>query len=245
MNWLAAHITREGPGVPKNAPRKTGLALLADVVRREWWMLLELNLLFVLFALPLVTLPAAQIACTRVTALILEDRSVYLLRDFWESFRARFWRATVLGMFVVAVIAAGGYAAVTFLEAARTAIVFVLPFVVAASATVFAIITAVYALTLLALNDRPLPTILRLALLGALARPLPVLAALAAVAALWVLHILFYPASIFMPALLNFSFGTLILTLSVHQAATRLLAHDRGVAEAGQNAGGSAPLRAQ
>jgi len=38
MNWLAAHITREGPGVPRNAPRKTGLALLADVVRREWWI---------------------------------------------------------------------------------------------------------------------------------------------------------------------------------------------------------------
>ena len=87
--------------------------------------------------------------------------------------------------------------------------------------------------------------ILLLAFLCALARPLPVLVALMAVAVLWILHIVFYPASIFMPAVLNFSFGTLILTLSVHQAATRLLAHDRGVAAAGQNAGGGAQLRAQ
>jgi uncharacterized membrane protein YesL len=245
MKWLTAHITREGPGVPKDAPPKTGLALLADVVRREWWMLLELNLLFILFALPLVTLPAAQVAASRVTALMLQDRSVYLLRDFWEAFRSRFWRATTLGAVAIAAIAAGGYATITFLQLAKTSIVFVLPLVIAASTTVFATIATIYALTLLALSERPLATILRLALLGALARPLPVLAALMAVAVLWILHIVFYPASIFMPAVLNFSFGTLILTLSVHQAATRLLTHDRGVAAAGQNAGGGAPLRAQ
>jgi uncharacterized membrane protein YesL len=245
MNWLAAHMTREGPGVPKDAPRKKGLPLLADVVRREWWMLLELNLLFILFSLPLVTLPAAQVACTRVTTLMLEDRSVYLVRDFWEGFRSRLLRATLLGVLSVVVVGAGAHAALTFLEAARTAIAFVLPFVVAASATIFAIIVSIYALTLLALSDRPLWTILRIALLGALARPLPVLAALSAVAVLWVLHILFYPASIFMPALLNFSFGTLVLTLSVHQAATRLLALESSAVEAGHTAGGSAPLRAQ
>lgn len=244
MRWLAAHITREGPGVPKDAPAKTGLGLLVDVVRREWWMLLELNLLFIVFALPLVTLPAALVAATRVAALMLQDRSVYLLRDFWDTFRSRFWRATVLGGLAFAVIGAGGYATFTFLQAAKTQIVFVLPFVIAASATVFAAIATIYATTLLALSEQSLATTLRLALLGALARPLPVLAALMAVAVLWILHILFYPASIFMPALFNFSFGTLILTLSVHQAAARLLAHDRGAAP-GQNAGRSVPLRAQ
>lgn len=234
MSWLAAYITREGRGVAKDAPPKTGLALLVDVVRREWWMLLELNLLFILFVLPLVTLPAAQVAASRVAALMLEDRSVYLLRDFWEAFRARFWRATLLGGIAIAVIALGGCATVLFLQAAKSSIVFVLPLVIAASTTVFVIVTTIYALTLLALDDRPLLAIVRLSLLGALARPLPVLAALAAVSVLWVLHIVFYPVSIFMPAVLNFSFGTLILTLSVHQAATRLLAHDRGVAGRGR-----------
>ena len=107
MKWLTAHITREGPGVPKDASPKTGLALLIDVVRREWWMLLELNLLFILFALPLVTLPAAQVAANRVTALMLQDRSVYLLRDFWEAFRGRFWRAAMLGVLAIVMIAAG------------------------------------------------------------------------------------------------------------------------------------------
>lgn len=245
MNWLAARLTREGQGVLRNAVPKRGLALLADVVRREWWMLIQLNLLYILFALPVVTLPAAQVAAIRISALMLEDRSIYLLRDFWESFRGRFRRATVLGGLSVAVSATGAYAAFVFLQAARTHIIFALPFAIAVSTIVFALLATVYALTLLALEDQPLTAILRRALLGALARPLPPLAALAVVALLWLIHFALYPASVFMPAVLNFSFGTLVTTLSVHQAATRLLAHDRGVAEAGQSAGGGAPLRAQ
>lgn len=245
MRWLSAHITREGPGVDRNAPPRRGLALLADVVRREWWMLIQLNLLYILFALPLVTLPAAQIAASRVTALMLEDRPVYLWRDFWEAFRSRFWRASALGLVIVAALATGAYATFAFLQAAKASIVFALPLAVAFSTTLFALIAAAYAMTLLALRDQPLHVVLRLALLGALARPLPALAAFAVVALLWLLHVVFYPASLFMPAVLNFSFGTLAITFGVHQAAIRLLALDAGAASAAIGAGGSAQLRVQ
>lgn len=245
MNWLSAHITREGPGVPRNAPPKRGLALLADVIRREWWMLLQLNLLYIVFALPVVTLPAAQVAASRICAAMLEDRNVYLLRDFWETFRDRFVRATLAGAVGAATLAASGYAAWTFVQAARDNILFVFPFVVCLTFGVFATITTMYGLTLLAMRDlRPWP-LLRLAMLGALARPLPALGALAAIAVLWLVHVALYPASIFMPAVLNFSFGTLAATFGVHQAATRLLAPDSGAAQAGAGAGGNAPVRVQ
>jgi uncharacterized membrane protein YesL len=245
MNWLRAYFTREGPGVPRNAAPKSGLPLLADVVRREWWMLIELNLLYVLFALPLVTLPAAQVAASRVTALMLADRPVYLVRDFWEAFRGRFWRATVLGALALLATGIAGYAAFVFVQMARLDILFVLPFVVSGATAVFATLAAIHGVTILAIADLPLGRVIRLALLGALARPLPALGALGVVALLWVLHILFYPASIFMPVVLNFSFGTLAVTFGVQGALTRLLAPDEGAAPAGIHAGGSAQLRVQ
>ena len=74
------------------------------------------------------------------------------------------------------------------------------------------------------MGDQPLGPTIRLARLGALARPLPALAAFGVVAVLWLLHVAFYPASIFMPALFNFSFGTLAVTFGVHKAAASLLA---------------------
>ena len=58
MKWLWRFSAKEGPGIAKDAPAKTGLALLADVVARNWWELVQLNLLVLLCCLPLVTIPA-------------------------------------------------------------------------------------------------------------------------------------------------------------------------------------------
>ena len=90
MNWLANFYFREGPGIPKDAPKPEGLRLLASVLGREWWAFLKLNLLFVAFSLPIVTLPAACFATVSICVAMIEDRNVYLWRDFWSAFRSRF-----------------------------------------------------------------------------------------------------------------------------------------------------------
>ena len=80
MSWLTPHWLKNGPGIVKDAPPKQGFALLADVLLRNWWELIQLNLLVILFGLPLVTLPAALVAAARICVLMLEDRNVYLGR---------------------------------------------------------------------------------------------------------------------------------------------------------------------
>ena len=245
MKWLTAHITREGPGVPRHAPPKRGLALLASVVAREWWTLVELNLLYVLCCLPLVTIPAAQIAMTRICVLMIEDRPVYLLRDFRDIFLRRFWRATAFGALAFAAIALACYAAYFFAQAARADIVFAMPLSASVATAAFAALAAAHGFALLAMGDESLGATIRLALLGALARPLPALAAFGIVAILWLLHVAFYPASIFMPAIFNFSYGTLAVTFGVHEAAARLLASSSAARPGRAYAGGSAPSRIQ
>ena len=240
MSWFTPRWLKAGPGIDRNAPPKHGFALLADVIARNWWELIQLNLLVILFSLPLVTLPAAIVAAARVCMLMLEDRPVYLGRDFVEALRHRFAKATLLGGLIVAVIGIALFAASTFLGAARDNLLFALPLTISTATALFAAIAACYAITLLALRDEPLGLLLKRALLGALAKPLPALAALAFVAALWVLHILFYPASLFMPTVLNFSFGMLAVTFGVHQAAVRLLAVDSDATAGATYAGGSA-----
>ena len=240
MKWLMAHITREGPGVQKDAPPKQGFTLLIDVIARNWWELIQLNLLVIAFGLPLVTLPAALVAATRICVLMLEDRNVYLGRDFLDAFRQRFWRATALGGIAAAVLGLAGYAAFVFLQASTANLFLALPLTVSVSTAVFALIAASYAFVLAAMSDQPLIATLRVALLGALARPLPALAALGFVALLWLLHVLFYPVSIFMPAVINFSFGTLAVAFGVHKAAARLLTLDQSVDPGAAYAGGSA-----
>lgn len=239
MKWLWRFSTKEGPGIAKDAPAKTGFALLADVVARNWWELVQLNLLVLVCCLPLITIPAALVAAARICVLMLEDRPVYLGRDFFEAFRQRFWKATALGLAAVAAIGLSSYAAFIFLQASKASIFLALPLTISAVTTVFLAITAAYAVVLLALRDQPFGLLLKRALLGALAKPLPALAALSLVVVLWVLHVLFYPVSIFMPVLINFSFGMLAVVFGVHQATVRLLALE-GATRSATWAGGSA-----
>jgi uncharacterized membrane protein YesL len=233
MSWLTPLWLKDGPGIAKDAPPKQGLALFADVIGRNWWELVQLNLLVVLFSLPLVTIPAASVAATRICVLMLEDKPLYLGRDFVEAFRKQFWRATALGIVVAAAVVLSGYAAFIFLQAARGSVLFALPLTVSLCTGVFALVAAGYGFTLLVTFEGTLAEVMRRALLGALWRPWPVLATLGFVAALWVLHVIFYPASIFMPAAINFSFGTLAVTFGSHEATVRLLALEHIAAVSG------------
>ena len=73
---------KEGPGVEKDAPQKRGLALFCEIFLREAWSLIELNLIFVLFSLPVVTIGPALGAMTTVTMRMVRDKNSYVWKDF-------------------------------------------------------------------------------------------------------------------------------------------------------------------
>lgn len=224
MQWLKDFWTKEGPGIPKNAPRKRGLALFAEILRREWWEMVKLNLLFIIASLPLVTIPAALAATTSVSLAHVEDRNSWLLRDFTEAFRRFFLRATLLGIVLTVALALGGLAVTTYAAAARDSLVNVVPLSISLVATAFIAVFACHMLVLMVMQTLPIGQLVRLAALASIMRPLPVLASLGFIASLWLAHVLFYPVSVFMPATLNFSLGTFAIVFGAHKAATAVLA---------------------
>ena len=131
MNWFLNFYFGEGPGIDKNAPRPEGLRLLGAVLVREWWELLKLNLLFVAFALPLVTIPAAWFAAVSISVTMIEDRNVWLLRDFWAAFRSRFALTTLVGMAFCAGEALSVLAITTYADAAKDNLAFAAPLTIA------------------------------------------------------------------------------------------------------------------
>ncbi|NTB87525.1 DUF624 domain-containing protein [Agrobacterium tumefaciens] len=224
MQWLRDMWTKEGPGIPKNAPKKTGLALFAEILAREWWEIVKLNMLFLLAAMFVVTIPAALAATARLCVTLVEDRNTYLLRDFSEAFVSYFWRATAWGLAFSVAIAVGVYSVVTYASAARDNLMLAAPLTLSVVVTGFLAILACHLLILMVMRDLPPLKLLRLAALASVMRPLPVLAALAFVSTLWLAHVAFYPVSVFMPATLNFSLGMFAVTFGVHRAAVMVLA---------------------
>lgn len=218
MQWLADMWVKEGAGIAKDAPQPTGMALFFDILKREWWEVVKLNLLFIIASLFVVTIPAALVAMARVSRSFAADENVYLLRDFLAALKTHALQATAL--FAVCFTATGGalYATISYASAARLQLIYSLPLAVSIVVTLYLAIVTAYAFVFLGSRNSSVSGSLKQAALAALARPLPMIAALAFVATLWLAHILFYPVSVFMPATINFSLGMFALCFAARGA---------------------------
>lgn len=105
MGFFSNRFNKEGPGIPKDAPKKKGLALFFQTLFRELWQIIKLNLLFILASIPIVTIGAAIAGMTNVTIKIVMDEPVFVWSDFWEGFRKN-WKHGTLTFLIGAVIAA-------------------------------------------------------------------------------------------------------------------------------------------
>ena len=101
MGFFRDRFTREGPGRP--AP-ETGWPRMALMAATHFWRLVGANLLFVLFSLPVITIPAALCALNRVCVLIYRDGNLFLWYEFRREFRRCFLRSLIPGFFAAAML---------------------------------------------------------------------------------------------------------------------------------------------
>ena len=66
--------------------------------------MLLLNLLFVLFSLPIVTMPAALTAMSRVIMLYMRDGYAHVWQDFIKDFKGTFWKSLLAGLLYMVVM---------------------------------------------------------------------------------------------------------------------------------------------
>ena len=120
-----------GPGISKNAPKKKGIALFFDIFFRKFWMLFGVNMLYFIFALPLVLgflalsfmknydlllavlglclvvftifFGPATAGMTKVLRSFVLEKHSFIIRDFFKAFRDNFKKAFVIGLIDVLV----------------------------------------------------------------------------------------------------------------------------------------------
>lgn len=215
MRWFTNRFYKEGPGIPKDEPKKHGLALLWQIIRREYWELFKLNLFFILFSLPVITMPAAYAAATKISIEMIEDNNIYLFKDYVKYFRSLFWRSTIIGGLFAAALALGGYSTYIYAQLVSESIGYAAAATVCFAVTVILSLICLHIFVIIAGFDLNLIKSLKLAALATLAKPLPAIAGLVAIGFLWLMHILLYPISVFMPATFLFSFGPLFMAFAV------------------------------
>ncbi len=218
MLWFRPGYLKEGPGIEKDAPPKTGLALFFEILVREFWQLLKLNLLFVICALPLVTFGAARAALSRCTMNMVRDVPNDVWYDFRQELKKDFPRNTVLGL--LELFAIGVFLLLLSLPGVRgnTAVCVVLFALAAVGALVLG-----YLWPMLVAADVPPRAAVKNAAVLALAFPQHSLPALAVALLLYGLSFWLFPLSLPLVLFVPFGMGSFVTSFAAWSDIRRLV----------------------
>lgn len=97
------NFDRVGKGINPNTPKKTGFAWYMDILGREFWAMMWLNTMFLLYSIPIFTIGASTAAMNTVLLRMLRDKPVDAVSDFRDAFRANFKQSTVVFIIQIAV----------------------------------------------------------------------------------------------------------------------------------------------
>lgn len=160
-----------GPGIEKDAPEKTGVARFLEIIQLECVTLFQLNLLFLLCCLPVITIPPAIFALSSVIRKMVLDRPVLCFYDYRTAFCRGL--AVSYGAFALTALplVLSGFGAVFYLERAGGNLLFFFPFMLCSTVFLVTLLASTYLYGILT-SGKKLGEALRLSLLLGIGKPL-------------------------------------------------------------------------
>ncbi len=122
-----------GPGIPKSELEKKGIFKFFDIYKGKFWKLIELNLIFLLFCLPIVTIGPAIAAMTKVTRNYTQERPTFLWHEFVKAFKSNFKQSFIMGLIDIVFVVAVFFAIPIYNAMAQQQSFFYIPFIITIS----------------------------------------------------------------------------------------------------------------
>lgn len=199
----------EGPGQEADAPEKTGPARFWELIKDELATVLIVNLLFLAFCIPIVTIPPAVFALHIVVHKIVLGESVACVQDYFAAFRQG-WKRAYGAFFLTALpMGIGGYGAVFYLRRAAEYPVLLFPFSLCSTVFLVTMLASTYLYGLLC-RGKSLQNAIKPALMLGVAKPLRAVLAALCYYGLFLVAVLFFPFSGLYLFLLGFSLPCLL-----------------------------------
>ena len=89
---------KEGTGISKNAPKKKTFIVFFETFFRNFWKFININLVYSVISLPIVTSGLAAAGITNVTRNIARDKHSFGLSDFFETIKKNWKQALPVGI---------------------------------------------------------------------------------------------------------------------------------------------------
>lgn len=225
MGWYQVLYEGSGRGNRQSGPRPKGLRLLAYILRWHWWTLVKANILFCLFCLPVVTIPAALKAMTRVCVLLLRGEPLDLWPDWWRAFRRNFLRTTAAGAAIALVLGAAGVGVGFYGKGMAENGLLAAPALLLTAAMAVVVMSLFSLFPLLEFSDLRLGEAVRSSMLLVLVRLPQNFAVLALLAVLVIAYLLAYPYSTFVLAATALSLFWLIACFAAWPGLKKYVFH--------------------
>ena len=191
MGLFSSNYESAGPGIAKNAPKKTGIALFFDIFFRKFWLMIGLNILFFIFTLPLwATLPVmyyvsnekvslalvvlllvvfavnlgpAIAGISKVIRLFLLGRHSFIVRDFFKGYKQNFGKACVIGILdiIAALSAYAGYNVYPGMAEVYDTKIFYVPLVITFSVAIVILMMNYYIFLMMTATDLSIKNLIK------------------------------------------------------------------------------------
>ena len=104
------NYSKPGPGVDKGETRKNRFFYFWELYLRKLWKLMELNLLYLLCCIPVVTIGPATAGMVYVLRNYADTRSTFLCYDFFQAFKKNFKQSLAIFFIDIPLTAVAGFA---------------------------------------------------------------------------------------------------------------------------------------
>ena len=90
-----------GSGVAKHGKQKKPFFRFWEIFLNKFWVFIEINFIYLLFCIPVVTFGPATAAMTTLMRNIYLERPQFIFLDFWKAFKKNVWQSLGVGVFDV------------------------------------------------------------------------------------------------------------------------------------------------
>lgn len=208
MFFLKDYAT-PGPGVDPDAPEKTGLARLGEILSLECVSLFKLNLICLVSCIPVVTIPPAIFAMDHVVRRMVLDQTVDCFYHYRSAFK-QYWKRGYLAFSCTLLpLAVSGYGLWFYLSRAMSQPLFYAPFMLCSTVFLVTLLASTYLYGLLT-TSQSTKECLRLALLLGVGRPFRAMLAALSVYGTLTAAVLAFPLSAIYLLLIGLSIPCLL-----------------------------------
>lgn len=122
-----------GMGIPKAPMEKKGFFKFWEIYGRRIWKLVQLNMIFIIACLPVVTFGPAVAGMTKVARNYSQERNAFVWGDFWDTFKKCFKQSFVIGLIDLLIAAAARFGLPVYQKMAEQNSMMYIPMVISIS----------------------------------------------------------------------------------------------------------------